>query len=126
MLQLRLPKQQLQQPTIAKVANHFDVTSTSRDSVSTAESEDGVHPLAPNHLACNQVSPSAEEKGSLQSLYHGQDFSHMLIEPTYINVQLEDEDEKGIEVSSLRILTLHVIVLVYACVHACMHVCMYL
>lgn len=32
------------------------------------------------------------------SLTHGQDFSHMIAQPTIINVQLEDEDEKGIEV----------------------------
>lgn len=103
MLQLRLPKQQVQERTVAKPTNHSDATSVSSDMISIAESEDGAHPLAPTHLPCNQMSPLTEEKGSLQSLYHGQDFSHMFIEPTFINVQMEDEDEKGIEVISLTV-----------------------
>jgi len=32
------------------------------------------------------------------SVTHGQNFSHMIAQPTIINVQLEDEDERGIEV----------------------------
>ena len=99
MLQLRLPKQQVQQTTNAEPAGHSDATSVCSDRMSMAESEDGAHPLAPTHSLCNQVSLANEERGSLQSLYHGQDFSHMFIEPTFINVQLEDEDEKGIEVT---------------------------
>ena len=93
-----MPKQQIQQPTNTKPSGHSDGSSMSSDKMSMAESEDGAHPLAPIHLPCNQVSPATDERGSLQSLYHGQDFSHMFIEPTIINVQLEDEDEKGIEV----------------------------
>ena len=44
------------------------------------------------------------------SLTHGQDFSHMIAQPTIINVQLEDEDEKGIEVGHVTTPTHNIII----------------
>lgn len=105
MLQLQLPKQQVQQLTITEPVNHSDTASADTDSISMADSEESAHPLAPTLFLGNQESPLAEENNSLHSFYHGQDFSHMFIEPTIINVQLENDDEKGIEVIASNVVS---------------------
>ena len=90
-LQLQLPKDQ-------QLHNMHELEQAVRawdDASSDLESLNDVHPLAVSTIFEERIRGGGGEQGSVS---HGQDFSHLYAQPTIINVQLEDEDEKGIEV----------------------------
>ena len=79
------------------------------DKTSLMEIEDETHPLAPIHLAAphdleeevSRKEPAARDSVSMSSssVFQGQNFTHMYAQPVVIDVQDEEEEGKGIEVS---------------------------
>ena len=97
---MQLPKeqQQRQSPNVQELQQAVNEWG---DDSFELESLNDVHPLA--------VQESFEQRET-GSTTHGQDFSHMFDQPTIINVQLEDEEERGIEVGHVTSCDHHMII----------------
>jgi len=62
------------------------------------------HPLAPQQTSYhNGIKAPSHSNVSVASLTHGQNFSHMYKPPNVIHVQMDTEEEKGIEVGYIHI-----------------------
>ena len=76
-----------------------------QDESSLMEIEDETHPLAPVYPITTQgfetqnFAGRDESSESSSSSYEGQNFNHMYAQPVVIDVQDEEEEGKGIEVS---------------------------
>jgi len=58
------------------------------------------HPLAPQQTSYhNGIKVPSHSNVSVASLTHGQNFSHMYKPPNVIHVQMDTDEEKGIEVN---------------------------
>lgn len=112
---VQLPKQQqIDHQQIQELEQIMEfLQEGDHDSNSLREIEDETHPLAPVQPMFQSTSVlenkeedmegllqrcSTESTSSSQDEITGQDFSHMYAQPTVIDVQVEEEEEKGIEV----------------------------